>query len=103
MKTVGMIALKVAPFSAVLRCWRLTAAAGSRQAVCPQPESDGADDAAVLPGRALWLQSLHALVWVVAWLSPVWILYVRLYEERDLEVQFGTPHRESKAKTPFFL
>lgn len=52
---------------------------------------------------AAWLQSLHALVWVVCWLSPAWILYVKLYEERELEVRFGTPYLDYRAKTPFFL
>jgi len=52
---------------------------------------------------AVWLQSLHAILWAVLWLSPAWMLYVRLYEERELEVRFGDAYLRYKARTPFFL
>jgi protein-S-isoprenylcysteine O-methyltransferase Ste14 len=52
---------------------------------------------------ALWLRSLHAVVWVVCWLGPAWVLFVRLFEERELEIRFGKPYLEYKAKTPFFV
>lgn len=52
---------------------------------------------------AIWLQSLHAILWAVLWLSPAWVLYVRLYEERELEVRFGEAYLRYKARTPFFL
>jgi protein-S-isoprenylcysteine O-methyltransferase Ste14 len=52
---------------------------------------------------AVWLQSLHALLWAVLWLSPAWVLYVRLYEERELEVRFGESYLRYKAQTPFFF
>lgn len=52
---------------------------------------------------AIWMQSLHAILWVLGWLAPGWILFVRLYEERELEVRFGAPYLEYKARTPFFV
>jgi len=52
---------------------------------------------------AVWRQSLHAILWAVLWLSPAWVLYVRLYEERELEVRFGEAYLRYKARTPFFL
>lgn len=52
---------------------------------------------------ALWLRSLHGIVWVVCWLGPAWVLFVKLFEERELEIRFGPPYLEYKAKTPFFL
>ena len=51
---------------------------------------------------ALWLQSLHALLWATLWFAPAWILLVRLYEERELEIRFGESYLRYKAKTPFF-
>ncbi|MBZ5654219.1 MAG: hypothetical protein LAO56_02955 [Acidobacteriia bacterium] len=54
-------------------------------------------------GAAVWLQSLHAILWTVLWLAPAWILYVRIYEERELEVRFGESYVRYKAQTPFFL
>jgi protein-S-isoprenylcysteine O-methyltransferase Ste14 len=52
---------------------------------------------------AVWLQSLHAILWTTLWLAPAWILYVRIYEERELEVRFGESYAQYKARTPFFL
>lgn len=52
---------------------------------------------------AIWLQSLHAFLWAILWLSPAWILYVRLYEEHELEVRFGEAYLRYKARTPFFF
>jgi protein-S-isoprenylcysteine O-methyltransferase Ste14 len=52
---------------------------------------------------AIWLQSLHAILWAALWLAPSWILYVRLYEEREIEVRFGDAYLLYKARTPFFL
>jgi protein-S-isoprenylcysteine O-methyltransferase Ste14 len=51
---------------------------------------------------AVWLQSLHALLWTILWLAPAWILFVRFYEERELEIRFGEPYLQYKARTPFF-
>jgi protein-S-isoprenylcysteine O-methyltransferase Ste14 len=51
---------------------------------------------------AVWLQSLHAILWTTLWLAPAWILFVRLYEERELEIRFGEPYLQYKARTPFF-
>ncbi len=52
---------------------------------------------------AVWLQSLHAILWAILWLSPAWVLYVRLYEERELELRFGESYLRYKAQTPFFF
>jgi len=52
---------------------------------------------------ALWLRSLHAAVWVLCWVAPGWISFVRIFEERELEIRFEAPYRAYKARTPFFL
>ncbi|HTT19503.1 MAG TPA: hypothetical protein VMG82_11180 [Candidatus Sulfotelmatobacter sp.] len=51
---------------------------------------------------AVWLQSLHAVLWTILWLAPAWILLVRFYEERELEIRFGESYLQYKARTPFF-
>lgn len=56
----------------------------------------------VLDG-ALWMQSLHALLWTALWLTPAMILYVRVYEERELEVRFGEAYVRYRERTPFFV
>lgn len=49
----------------------------------------------------LWLQSLHVVLWAALWLSPAWLIVVRVYEERELELRFGEPYLEYKRRTPF--
>ena len=48
-----------------------------------------------------WLQSLHVVLWAVVWLSPAWLIIVRVYEERELELRFGAPYLAYKRRTPF--
>jgi protein-S-isoprenylcysteine O-methyltransferase Ste14 len=38
----------------------------------------------------------------IRWLTPAWILFVRLYEERELEIRFGESYLHYKTQTPFF-
>jgi protein-S-isoprenylcysteine O-methyltransferase Ste14 len=47
------------------------------------------------------LQSLHVVLWAAAWLSPAWLILVRVYEERELELRFGEPYRDYRRQTPF--
>jgi protein-S-isoprenylcysteine O-methyltransferase Ste14 len=49
----------------------------------------------------LWLQSALFLVWVLVWLTPAWILILKVYEEREVEIRFGEAYRATKARTPF--
>jgi protein-S-isoprenylcysteine O-methyltransferase Ste14 len=51
----------------------------------------------------LLFQSVWFLVWVALILSPGWILFVRVYEQRELEVRFGASYLAYKARTPFLL
>lgn len=48
-----------------------------------------------------WLQSLHVVLWAAAWLAPAWLILVRVYEERELELRFGASYLEYKRRTPF--
>ena len=50
----------------------------------------------------LWYRSLWFVVWVVAILSPGWLWFIPEYEERELEIRFGQPYLEYKARTPRF-
>jgi protein-S-isoprenylcysteine O-methyltransferase Ste14 len=48
-----------------------------------------------------WLQSLHVVLWAAGWLSPAWLIVVRVYEERELELRFGAAYVEYRRQTPF--
>jgi protein-S-isoprenylcysteine O-methyltransferase Ste14 len=49
----------------------------------------------------LWLQSALFLVWVLALAAPAWIVFLKGYEERELEIRFGDAYRAYRATTPF--
>jgi len=49
----------------------------------------------------LWLQSTLFVVWVLVLVAPAWVVFLKVYEERELEIRFGEAYREYKAKTSF--
>jgi protein-S-isoprenylcysteine O-methyltransferase Ste14 len=49
----------------------------------------------------LMLQSLVFMVWVLVLVAPAWVVFLKVYEERELEIRFGESYREYKARTPF--
>lgn len=54
-------------------------------------------------GLGLWLQSTLFLVWVIIVVCPVIFLFLRVYEEKELEIRFGEAYLEYKARTPMFF
>ncbi len=58
---------------------------------------------AFLVGLGLWLNSGLFLVWVLVVLSPVIWIYLRVYEERELEIRLGQRYLDYKEKTPAIL
>jgi protein-S-isoprenylcysteine O-methyltransferase Ste14 len=49
----------------------------------------------------------HRSAWFIALLAvsvtPGWIYFVKVYEERELEIRFGTAYEEYRARTPFLF
>ncbi len=56
---------------------------------------------ACLLSVGLLLQSALFLAWVLVLVAPAWVVYLKLYEERELEIRFGQGYREYKARTSF--
>lgn len=56
---------------------------------------------ALLFSAGLWFRSIWFMVWLALLIDPVWIYFVRVYEERELEIRFGDSYREYRARTPF--
>jgi len=54
-----------------------------------------------LVAMGLWLQSAGFLAWVLILTAPAWIVFLRVYEERELEIRFGQAYRAYRASTPF--
>ncbi len=50
---------------------------------------------------ALLRQSVWFLLWVLVDLSPGWVLFVKVYEERELSIRFGPAYDQYRSRTPF--
>jgi protein-S-isoprenylcysteine O-methyltransferase Ste14 len=51
----------------------------------------------------VWFQSALFLLWALVLVTPALLTFVKVYEERELEVRFGAPYLEYKARTPFLF
>jgi protein-S-isoprenylcysteine O-methyltransferase Ste14 len=58
---------------------------------------------AFLVAVGLWIQSALFVAWVVLLVTPAWLLFVKIFEERELELRFGEAYREYRAGTPMFF
>lgn len=56
---------------------------------------------ATLIAAGLYLQSLYFVLWALLLVTPAWLFFLRVYEERELEIRFGRPYTDYKAATPF--
>ncbi len=54
---------------------------------------------AVVAGIALDL--FLFVLWVIVIVSPGWISFVKIYEEREIEIRFGASYLDCKATTAF--
>ena len=55
---------------------------------------------AFLLGLGLWLKSSLFILWLLIILSPAIFIFLRVYEERELEIRFGDRYLAYKAETP---
>ncbi len=55
---------------------------------------------AFLAALGLWFRSALFILWVALVVSPVWLIFVKVYEERELEIRFGQSFLDYKARTP---
>jgi protein-S-isoprenylcysteine O-methyltransferase Ste14 len=51
----------------------------------------------------IWFQSAFFVLWVLVLLSPALLFFIKVYEERELEVRFGASYLEYKSKTPMLF
>lgn len=58
---------------------------------------------AFLVGLGLWLQSAIFLVWLLVVLGPVIFVFLKVYEERELEIRFGSSYLDYRRRTPMFF
>ncbi len=51
----------------------------------------------------VWFQSLWFVLWVLLLLAPALLFFVKVYEERELEIRFGASYLEYKSRTPMLF
>jgi len=58
---------------------------------------------AFLLSLGIWFQSVLFMVWVVIVFAPALLFFVKVYEERELEIRFGASYLEYKSRTPMLF
>jgi protein-S-isoprenylcysteine O-methyltransferase Ste14 len=51
----------------------------------------------------IWFQSGLFVLWVVTLFAPALLVFVKVYEERELEIRFGASYLEYKSRTPMLI
>lgn len=58
---------------------------------------------ALLLSLGVWFQSVLFVLWALILVTPALLVFVTVYEERELEIRFGASYLEYKAKTPLLF
>jgi protein-S-isoprenylcysteine O-methyltransferase Ste14 len=51
----------------------------------------------------VWFRSTLFILWVLLIFTPALLFFVKVFEERELEVRFGASYLEYKARTPMLI
>jgi protein-S-isoprenylcysteine O-methyltransferase Ste14 len=58
---------------------------------------------AFLLSLGIWFQSALFVFWVLILFAPALLVFVKVYEERELELRFGASYLEYKSRTPMLF
>jgi protein-S-isoprenylcysteine O-methyltransferase Ste14 len=58
---------------------------------------------AFLLSLGIWFQSVLFVLWVLLLFAPALLFFVKVYEERELEIRFGSSYLEYKSRTPMLF
>lgn len=58
---------------------------------------------AFLVSLGIWFQSVLFVLWVIFLFTPALLFFVKIYEERELEIRFGSSYLEYKSRTPMLI
>ena len=56
-----------------------------------------------LASLGIWFQSALFVLWVLVLFAPALLFFVKVYEERELELRFGATYLEYKSRTPMLI
>jgi protein-S-isoprenylcysteine O-methyltransferase Ste14 len=51
----------------------------------------------------IWYQSALFVLWALILFTPALLVFVKVYEERELEIRFGTSYLEYRSRTPLLF
>ena len=57
----------------------------------------------LLLSLGIWFQSLPFVLWALLLFAPALLFFVKVYEERELEIRFGASYLEYKSRTPMLF
>ncbi len=58
---------------------------------------------AFLLSLGIWFQSALFVLWVLILFAPALLVFVKVYEERELEIRFGASYLQYKSRTPMLF
>lgn len=58
---------------------------------------------ALLVSLGIWFQSTMFVLWALLLITPALLFFVKMYEERELEIRFGPSYLEYKSRTPMLF
>ena len=58
---------------------------------------------ALLLSLGIWFQSALFVLWALLLVTPAMLFFLKVYEERELEIRFGASYLEYKARTPMLF
>jgi protein-S-isoprenylcysteine O-methyltransferase Ste14 len=58
---------------------------------------------AFLLSLGIWFQSALFVLWALIEVIPAFLFFVKVYEERELEIRFGASYMEYKSRTPMLF
>ncbi len=58
---------------------------------------------ACLLSLGIWFQSALFVLWVFILFAPALLFFVKVYEERELEIRFGASYLQYKSRTPMLF
>ncbi|MGD0008197.1 MAG: methyltransferase [Terriglobia bacterium] len=58
---------------------------------------------AFLLSLGIWFRSVLFVLWVLILFAPALLFFLKVYEERELEIRFGASYLEYKSRTPMLF
>jgi protein-S-isoprenylcysteine O-methyltransferase Ste14 len=58
---------------------------------------------ALLLSLGIWFQSAPFILWVLILFAPALLFFIKVYEERELEIRFGSSYLEYRSRTPMLF